>query len=145
MIERQLDFKFVNKILKDAKSRSISVGFDNTPHPKSKESLASIAAFNEDGTSTIPPRPFMKMAFVSNANFMTNIRVNGRKILRGELDSQQAMNLLKKEAVQAVKESIDNFDNPENADATIAKKGFNDPLIDTGFMRNNVRAKDVQS
>ena len=40
--------------------------------------------------------------------------------------------------VKVLKDSITTFDDPANAPRTIEKKGFDNPLIETGFMRDSV-------
>ncbi len=40
--------------------------------------------------------------------------------------------------VSVLKNSITTFDDPANAPSTVRRKGFNNPLIETGFMRDSV-------
>jgi hypothetical protein len=40
-----------------------------------------------------------------------------------------------------IRESLVNWTTPPNAPSTIARKGFNKPLIDTGFMQRKIDYK----
>ena len=60
------------------------------------------------------------------------------------IDVKKALNIVGIVAQDDVKASIDEWaknGNPRNAQATIAKKGFDSPLIETGHMRDSVHYK----
>jgi hypothetical protein len=91
---------------------------------------------------TIPPRPFFRTMIANEQDgwggelgkhlVATKYNVDKSLSLTGELlDGQLAA-------------SIDATVSPQNAKSTIAKKGFDKPLIDTGYMRSRI-AHDVKS
>ena len=53
-------------------------------------------------------------------------------------DSAKTLALMGEKIKGQLQESIRNVDEPPNAASTFAKKGFNQPLIDTGHMLNSV-------
>jgi hypothetical protein len=89
--------------------------------------------YNEEGTSTIPSRPFMQTAFDDNVEKYERMTDEGlRQIVttRGSL-----RNLLTRVAVEMhndIKRSIATGDFEDNSEATIERKGSSRPLFDTG-------------
>lgn len=85
---------------------------------------------------TIPPRPFFRRMIAAKgrtwgAEIAKLLKANNYHAAR-TLDQ---MGLLIKGQLQ---ESILNFTTPRNAPSTIARKGFDRPLIDTGYMLQSV-------
>ena len=130
----KIDDKDIYKQLKKQRGK-IEVGFfEGEKYPDGK-SVAEVAAFNEFGGGKTPPRPFMR-------TLVRNHRKIWRKILRDELakneDAHISLATLAKYMVEDMKDYIKIWTYPPNAPSTIAKKGFNDPLVDTGRMMNSV-------
>jgi len=93
----------------------------------------------EDGSySYTPPRPFLSSTFSKNKSKYTNLvaekvnKVFNNQNVKFELKSEMS------EMAKDVSKSIADWDTPPNAPETIEKKGFNDPLVETGTMRDNV-------
>jgi hypothetical protein len=131
----------LQKIIKQhGENPTVQVGFmadavyeDGTP-------VAMVAALNEYGTKKIPPRPFFRGMINENkgdwggyaANFM---KETGNDVIK-------TLDLMGGEIQGELKNSIRDFSDPPNAQSTIDKKGFNDPLIDSGRMyRDSVTFK----
>lgn len=109
--------------------------------------VPQVAAWQEEGTSIIPPRPFIRMGLmkkVENGLVLKHIpKVN--LIASGKMTWRQLNKELSKDLVEALQESILYWDDPMNRPSTIAKKGFDDPLIGlTGKLFNNVESKVVR-
>lgn len=100
--------------------------------------VASVAAFNELGTSSIPPRPFMKQSFENHGEQlqagcdMVNNAINEGHSVEQPLNQ---LGVLLKGLVQT---EITDGEFEPNAPSTIARKGSDHPLIDTGTMRQSV-------
>ena len=93
-----------------------------------------------DPAHHIPPRPFMKWTVYKNW------RKWGRFVqdkLPQLMDAQDTMERLGQIVVQDMKDMITDWSEPPNAPSTIAQKGFNNPLIDSGQMRDTVRMEVV--
>jgi hypothetical protein len=101
--------------------------------------VAEIAAYNELGTSSIPPRPFMQQSFenheseLQSACDQVNETINSGGSAESALDQ---LGVVCKGLVQM--EILDGGFEP-NDPATIKKKGSSQPLIDTGQMRQSVQ------
>ena len=138
----------VEKKLLELEKSKISAGFfSESKYPLSSRAkgkpVAMIAVWNNDGTPTIPSRAFMDKATLNmpdNSEFkmlleqpvikaMTGVGVNASQKRVGE------------KMKEMIKEEILNTKIPSNEPSTISKKGFDDPLIETGLMYDSVKSK----
>ena len=91
----------------------------------------------------IPSRPWMRSWFDKN---LKNIKEKTKKILENILDGyitvKEGIEQLGFYGSTELKQSIVKWSMPPNAPLTILLKGFNDPLIDTGQMRDTVNHKE---
>lgn len=146
--------KKLNKFIQDGKraarrSKTTDVGFfasarypnvktgqgggaKQTPH-----TVATVAAWNEFGNKRVPERPFFR-------NAIHEMKEEIPKILKSRLDAkdpvvtEQTAALLGAYATGEIQKSITDLKQPPNADSTIKRKGSENPLMDTGFMRQSV-------
>lgn len=105
--------------------------------PRKAISVARVALANEFGGKNRPPRPFMRTTVKTKRkkwrDFVQDLlpqyidNVNGMMEKLGEI------------AVEDLTEMIRIWSKPPNAPSTIRRKGFNDPLVDSGQMMNSVR------
>lgn len=112
--------------------------------------MAQVAQWQEEGTqggqgngSGIPPRPFMRVGLWSRLtakggqdlfeDVMYNI-ATGQDVLR-------PVNGGLIPAERILKNVMQTWNSPPNASSTVAQKGFNDPLIETGQLIDAVKAK----
>jgi len=117
--------------------------------------LADVAKWNEFGTELIPPRPAFRVG-VENA-IRNNRGEKGAitKYLDNLVDpkltpqnlkqlEKNFMNDMAKRIVREVKKMIKSGATAPNAPSTVAKKGFNRPLIETKLLYDNVAAEVVK-
>ncbi|EMZ2610088.1 hypothetical protein ABDB89_004074 [Escherichia coli O80:H26] len=96
-----------------------------------------VAATNEFGNPAHnqPPRPFFRNAIAEHEGewqeAMATLIGNGG-------DTRDVLSLLGEIIVDDIKESIRQLDAPPLSPVTIARKGFDKPLIDTSNMLNSV-------
>lgn len=107
--------------------------------PKKPISVAEVAAANEFGGGHRPPRPFMRWTLKNRAR-------KWRKVVADILpqyahDLKKVMSVLGEIAAEDLADTIKIWTRPPNAPSTVKKKGFNDPLVDSGQMMNGVRWK----
>jgi len=106
--------------------------------------LAQIGAYNEYGTKHIPERPFIRTTSDTKRSewdaFMTD-KMN--KMTEGKGTIRQALTALGADMETDIKETITKWRTPPNAPSTIKIKGTDNPLIDTGKMRDAVSFKVV--
>lgn len=117
--------------------KTLRVGFlEGATYPDG-EPVATIAAANEFGRpeSNQPPRPFFRNAIADNrerwAKGFGVLLQQGRPV-------DQALALTGEVIRSDIQGSIRKLTDPPLADYTVAKKGFDKPLIDTSHMLNSV-------
>lgn len=137
-------FDAVIDSLKRISSVEIAVGFPkegestNKLHGKSHKRILDIAYWNHFGTPgakhPIPPRPFLSNA-ESRLVDKVRMRLNKTGMSITNDDLLETIGIASEEAVRM---QIHAWNPPNNADATIASKGFDHPLNDTGEMAEAV-------
>lgn len=85
-------------------------------------------------TINIPPRPFFRFAIALNKKKWSD--AIGKSLADG---GSPAIALRKAGEIitDDLRESVREWSDPQNAKSTVAKKGFNNPLIDTGQLMNS--------
>ncbi len=121
------------------RAKAVSIGFiDKATYPDGTL-VAAVAAYNEFGTERIPPRPFFRNMIKENKSRWP---VNLRTFLKNKnYDARAALGLLGQEVQEELQTSILSNVPPPNAPATVAEKGFNRTLVDTGVMLNSVASR----
>lgn len=101
--------------------------------------LAQIALWNEYGTSEIPARPAFRQFTQSDVASRAGEQLTAdlQQADTAE-DCEMALARFGERMAEGLWTSIDNFINPPNAEATVKKKGFNKPLVETGRLRDSV-------
>ncbi|MDN3813691.1 hypothetical protein ACVZH2_02795 [Morganella morganii] len=99
--------------------------------------VAQVGYIQEYGApeAKIPPRPFFRAVINEGKQTWPSILAAGVKHYQGDVKS--ALALLGDQIVGELSQSVRDWSSPPNAPATIARKGFNKPLIDAGQMANS--------
>lgn len=128
--------EMLKEIKRQARKKVLTVGFFDETYPDG-ERIGKIATINEYGVPehNQPPRPFMRYTVIKNKKKWLDIL---QDILPQNMDVERSLNILGDVVADDVSQMIKAFAIPENAPSTIRKKGFNDPLVDTGLMRDSV-------
>ena len=132
-------------LLKVARSH-VDVGFfDGRPHPKTGESEATVAAINEFGVESenIPERPFMA-ATARNTKVGQALAIELNRNLR-TLGSLFRWSQVGEFYAREVKQTIEDFTFPPNAPLTISLKGFDNPLVESGHLKNHVQTRIIRT
>lgn len=100
------------------------------------ESVAQVAFWNEYGTATIPPRPFFRNTIAEHKDEWPKqaaemLEANGGDVRQTLADMGEVVK-------GQIKMTIQDFREPPNAAATVKKKGFDKPLIDTGTLWRSI-------
>lgn len=101
--------------------------------------IAKIARWNGEGTRTIPARDFLHF-YEKNLNALT--KNQGKYVAKAIMQGKNYDHILRElgeVAESIIRQAIWNIQDPPNAPSTISKKGFNNPLIDTGEMVRSVQ------
>ena len=101
--------------------------------------LLDVAMFNELGTSRTPSRPFMRDSVDDNADKISGFcKARLKAIANGQETAEQVLKKIGVMQVGLVQATIRDGDFAPNAPSTIARKGSDKPLIDSGKMRQSV-------
>ena len=110
-------------------------------HPNSDDgtTIPEIGAAHEFGAG-VPERSFIRSTIAENINKYNGMRRDLIKaMIAGDMTKMQAVAILG-EAVKAdVQRKIQTISEPANSDETIAQKGSDNPLVDTGTMRQSIQ------
>lgn len=116
----------------------VRVGFmEDSTYPDGT-SLPMVAAINEFGAPSRgqPPRPFMRNTIAAHRKEWPKAAAD---LLRAnDYDAKKTLALVGEGIKSQIIEQIDLLVDPPLAPSTIARKGFDKPLINTGFMRNSI-------
>lgn len=120
----------------DRMEGSVKVGFiggatypDGTP-------VAQVAFWNEYGTTTAPPRPFFRTMIANESPGWGVMMSKGAKHF--DYSGAEVLKFMGLKISEQLQQSIVGWRDPGNSPATIAAKGFDKPLIDTGHMQNSI-------
>jgi hypothetical protein len=117
------------------------VGSDaNDPHGDSGLTNGEIGALLEFGTQDghIPARHWLRGALRQQDFLVRWLAEAARSVVAGSSSPESALALVGQRLVHTIKDNISNGIEPGNADATIRKKGFNYPLVDTGELVRHI-------
>ena len=128
-------------------TKEVRVGlFEDDQSADGTMTMADLGTLMEYGDTSlggyIPPRPFMRDTAVNYedqiGDYMVSI-VDDMMFLG--LDVKQVLTQVGDNYSDMTKTTIERFSNPPNSVETIAMKGRNDPLVDTGKMKDSVKFK----
>lgn len=130
--------------------KQTQVGWFGVLYPQENNYLpvAQVAKWNEEGHyngglfegTRTPPRPFLRTTFIYGMELFFNDNANdmARRLFDGTLSWQQVAEDIGHNAKDILQDVIDIKNKPPNSPMTIEMKGFNNPLIETGYMRDTV-------
>ena len=112
----------------------LRVGFINSATYPDGTNVAQVAFNNEYGTDKAPPRPFMRNTIADKKKDWIALVAPLVRQVGAEKAMLQLGEVIKGDLVF----TILNFTNPPNAEATVKKKGFDKPLVDTAQMSRSI-------
>ena len=127
--------KLARKLAEIAKGMApgkLDVGFMSGATYPDGTSVAQVAFWNEFGTSRAPSRPFFRTMIAKESEGWPELL--GKAAVSTGYNTRQTLGLIGEKINDDLKSSIVGWQDPPNAPSTIAKKGFNKPLVDTGDM-----------
>ena len=132
-------FKEIEKLVKMQVRVGYQQGKDFYEGEGKKVDLLDVAMFNELGTSRTPSRPFMRDSVDDNEENITKFcQAQLKGIVNGSKDAESVLKAIGAMQVGLVQKTIKDGSFTPNAPSTIARKGSDKPLIDTGLMRQSV-------
>ncbi len=109
--------------------------------PATPITMAALAAAMEYGVESqnIPPRPFFSNALKTHEKDIRKLLEKGHiAVLSGKLDPKKALGVVAQKVVDWIKDSIASNTPPPNKPATVAAKGSDKTLIDSGQLLASV-------
>ncbi len=117
-------------------------GVAHKPGASRRESsvdLCDVVMWNELGTVHSPSRPFLRMSVDENKDKIVKyVKRVFSMFTKFKIDTKQLLNLLGNYQVGLIQRKIRDGKFEPNSPYTIARKGSDKPLIDTGRMRQSV-------
>lgn len=120
-----------------SKRKTMRVGFLEKARYPNGTPIALIAAIQDGGAprAGIPPRPFFRNMVANKQSTWSPILAQALK--NSDFDIEKAFKVLGEVMVGQLKSSIDETNSPPLKPATIKRKGFAKPLVDTGHMQSS--------
>lgn len=118
------------------------VGWFESARYKDGTPVAYVAAIHEHGAGHVPARPFMRPAVAQFGQSWVDLLGQGAKAaLNGSVSAEAVLEAVTLKAAGDVGKAIKAVTSPPLKPMTIARKGFDKPLIDTGQMFQSVTGK----
>ena len=117
-------------------------------HPTEGVDMALVAIMNEYGTKLIPERSFMRNSIKENIDKINKyIEKLVDKIILGVLTWDIAIKRLAAYGMNIVKKKINDSRSwaVPLSDSTKKRKGSDQPLVDTGFLRRNIGWRKIRN
>lgn len=97
--------------------------------------VAMVAFWNEYGTKTSPVRAFFRTTVSDQKK---NWVLSVQNLMKMHDDPKKVMGLIGEHMRGQIVQSINTWTDPPNAPYTVARKGFNAPLRDTGQLMRSI-------
>ena len=117
-------------------SGSLTVGFMNGATYPDGVKVAQVAFWNEFGTTTSPSRPFFRKMIADESPGWGALVARAAAYYNS--DGATILNFMGEKIAEDLQQSIVGWQDPRNAASTIARKGFDKPLVDTGDMSRSI-------
>ena len=138
----KLDAKLAEIATRIAKPFAVRVGFlENATYPDGTK-VAMVAALLNFGIANGKAWPFFTQMIAEKAPGWGEILAG--LLVSNDYDVSRALALMGTGIAGQLREAIQATDSPALAPATIARKGFDKPLIDTGHLFNSVDYEVVE-
>jgi len=136
-------WKRIKRDMRAAKRRAAKIGVQSSEGMRDDGiSMLTVAAANEFGTSDghIPERSYIRASFDENsAKYFRGMKRLAQEIFAGQKTVDGALAIMGMQAQADIQKYMTDLQTPPNAPATIAAKGSDNPLIDTGALRASIR------
>lgn len=140
--DKDLGWNALMERMGKADKETVKIGILGNAEPADDGAdMILIAMANEFGTGDgrVPPRPFIRGAFDKNAGQLSEVKAKlYGGIVDGKVTVTKALSVLGRLHQGQVQAYIVELRDPPNAESTIERKGSDNPLIDTGRLRNSV-------
>ena len=134
-VKTTADGERLQRTMDELKKLKLHVGFmPGQNFEKDGTDVAVVAMRNEFGDDKVPARPFMSQAINNNEKAISKIATQALK----EEAPKDILDIIGEGLSTLIRKEIEKGDFVPNAPSTIARKGSDKPLIDTGLMKESV-------
>ena len=117
---------------------SVRVGvLENATYPDGTP-VAMVAFWNEYGTKRSPVRAFFRTTVSEQKK---NWVLSVQNLMKMHNDPKQVMGLIGVHMQEQIVQSINTWSDPPNSAYTIAKKGFDKPLVETALLMRSIKSE----
>ena len=117
---------------------SVRVGvLENATYPDGTP-VAMVAFWNEYGTRTSPVRAFFRTTVSEQKK---NWVLSVQNLMKMHNDPKRVMGLIGVHMQEQIVQSINTWSDPPNSAYTIAKKGFDKPLVETALLMRSIKSE----
>lgn len=110
-----------------------------------RATLGEVALINEYGTARIPARSFLREPISHARGLVVQLFTRAiRSVIEESVPVQVAADKLGGELAQVARNAIGHGIEPENAQSTVDKKGFDHPLVHTGELQKAISHRVVK-
>ncbi len=143
--DKDLGYGSMRQRMKQMAGSYTKVGVqENSKEQDGVSDLVIVAASNEFGTDTIPERSFIRSTFEENRDRLAEISAaEADAILTGKKDVKTSLHLMGEFHAGQIQAKIHSHPPPENAPATIGRKGSTGTLVDTGNLAQSIRHVEI--
>ena len=139
VIDRDLGYNRIMRNLQKLYGMEVVAGMlRDSGKASNGASYVDIAAWNEYGTRRIPSRPFIRISADTNKQAWAKL---AQQCVNNVIDGdspRDAAQVVGHKMVEDIREVFGSSKLKANAPSTVAKKGRNEPLVDSGEMRRRV-------
>lgn len=130
----------IDAYIEELCARKVEIGYQaDSGSYEGGPTVAEVAAWNEFGTENAPARPFMRQTLEDyEEKIIKHGQSQFKKGVNGDRNAQTTLNAMGVYVKGCIQREIVDGEFEPNAPSTIAKKGSDKPLIDTGHMRQSV-------
>lgn len=100
--------------------------------------VAMVAFWNEYGTKTSPVRAFFRTTVSDQKK---NWVLSVQNLMKMHDDPKKVMGLIGVHMQEQIVQSINTWSDPPNSAYTIAKKGFDKPLVETALLMRSIKSE----
>lgn len=139
VIDRDLGYSRIIRDLEKLYGMEVVAGMlKDSGKAENGASYVDIATWNEYGTGRIPSRPFIRIAADTNkAAWVKMAQQCVNNVIDGD-NPRDAAQVVGHRMVEDIRKVFGSSELKANAPSTIAKKGRNEPLVDSGEMQRRV-------
>ena len=138
--DKDLGWKRIVQNCKGFDGKEVKAGvLESAGDEENGQSVAQVAYWNEYGTKRIPSRPFLAIASDEKNGWKSEVDGQVSKVMSNRENVDSSLDAIGEKMKKDIRNVIgDKGKLAPNAPSTIARKGHDKPLIDTGTLKASI-------